>query len=55
MTAWIGEKRKDGKYPVTYGFSNGKRINKVIGESEIVNLKELAKTHGDQVIFKGER
>ena len=53
MKAWIGEKRKDGKYPVTYGFENGKRIKKVITGREVLNLKELAKTHGDQIIFQG--
>lgn len=52
MKAWIGEKRKDGKYPVTYNFNNGKQFKRVIGEREAANLKELAKTNGDQIIFK---
>lgn len=30
MMIWIKNKRKDGKYTVTYGFDSGKRIHKIV-------------------------
>ena len=29
MDVWIGDKRKDTKHSITYGFSNGQRSKKI--------------------------
>ncbi len=35
MNLFIGHKRKDGKYKVTYAFDNGVRFNKILTPEKI--------------------
>lgn len=40
MQLWIHLPRKDGKWPVTLGFDNGKRIKKIVTYEQLQDLKE---------------
>jgi len=39
MKALIGNVRKDGKYPVTYCFDNGRRIKKIVSYDEALKAQ----------------
>jgi len=40
MQAFVSQVRKDGKYPVTYAFDNGRRIKKIVDKETMLKALE---------------
>ena len=53
MKLFIGNQRKDGKYPVTHAYDNGKRIKKLYTAEKLQRLAIENKTTNQYEIING--
>jgi len=51
MTIWINKPRKDGKFPIIYGFDSGKRNKSLVPNKEFPTIQSLLDKYHDATVI----